>query len=171
MTDFTIIWWAFYWFLPAGIANIAPSLGKRLKFLNYPIDGGLTLRGKPLLGKNKTVKGFLLAIIAGALVGYVMGLLNHGPYPMNLGIGLFQGMGAIIFDSLKSMAKRQVGIKPGHSWIGFDQTDFIIGGLLFASVLYWPGWTFALSVLAIYVLLHLVMNLIGYLVGWNKRAI
>ena len=54
-------------FLPAGIANAVPVLVKKvpgLSKLKAPIDGGISFRGKRLLGANKTWRG----LISGTLV-------------------------------------------------------------------------------------------------------
>jgi CDP-2,3-bis-(O-geranylgeranyl)-sn-glycerol synthase len=41
-------------------------------------------------------------------------------------------------DAVKSFFKRQIGVAPGASWIGFDQLDFFIGAYAFVAPLYAP---------------------------------
>ena len=44
-------------FLPAGIANAAPVFANKIPIVKNwqaPLDMGITWRGQPLLGKNKT---------------------------------------------------------------------------------------------------------------------
>jgi hypothetical protein len=59
-----VIWF----FLPAGLANVAPIFAAKLpylKTLTFPLDGYITFRGKRLLGEHKTLRG----VISGILVG------------------------------------------------------------------------------------------------------
>ena len=61
-------------FLPAGFANMAAAMARHLKFTKFlaiPVDGGLTFRGERLLGKNKTVRGFLVGTLFGSFMAYV----------------------------------------------------------------------------------------------------
>ena len=53
-----------YFMLPAYLANMTPSLLKKINFLNYPIN-------EKLLGKNKTYRGLISAVIIGMLIFYL----------------------------------------------------------------------------------------------------
>ena len=64
------------WFLaPAGAANIAPPFFRRVKWLHIPVDGGRTWKGRRLLGRNKTIKGFVVGVSASILAAGIQHLL------------------------------------------------------------------------------------------------
>jgi hypothetical protein len=46
-------------------------------------------------------------------------------------IGLLLSIGALTGNTLKSILKRQAGIKPGVSWFPYDEVDYIVGALIF----------------------------------------
>ena len=66
---------------------------------------------------------------------------------------------------LKSYFKRKLNIKPGKSWIPFDQLDFIIGGLLFISLVFTPPTEIIIILLILTPFLHITTNHIGYYLG------
>ena len=124
-----------YFLLPAGLANMAPVLMKFwFKGLARPIDNGKTWRGKPLFGRSKTWRGLIFASLFGVMTfglqQYLynfesireISLFNYNQY--SLWLGLLMGLGAILGDLLKSMAKRRFNLAPGKSWIPFDQIDY-----------------------------------------------
>lgn len=175
-----------WFFLGAGIANMAPVLVSKLpvvKDWKAPLDFGLKLRGKPLFGKNKTWRGLLSGIIfATATVAAQQALLRGldtdifvGGQSFNslplLVIGPLLGAGALIGDALESMFKRQIGIAPGKSWFPFDQTDYIIGAVLFTyPVVPLSLWLYA-ALLAIGFGLHVVTAYLGYLLKLKDSPI
>ena len=79
--------------------------------------------------------------------------------------------GALIGDAVESYFKRQRRIPSGQPWFPFDQTDYIIGGLLFSmpfAVL--PVWLI-LWVFGLYFGLHLLSSYIGYRLGLKELPI
>ena len=121
------------------VANMAPVIfGKSnvLLWLNKPIDYGISLQGKRILGDNKTIRGLVVGVISAAGMGAILFiLLGEHPYEnlfSALVYGAATGFGALLGDSVKSFFKRRVGIAPGSLWIPFDQIDFVIGATLFA---------------------------------------
>jgi CDP-2,3-bis-(O-geranylgeranyl)-sn-glycerol synthase len=138
-----------YFFVPAYLANMSPVLVQRwFTSLAAPIDAGCMFRGRRILGDHKTWRGLLAGIVVAPLVlelqilthqaGYMHGvaLLDYGT--CSLWLGVLMGLGTGIGDAVKSFFKRQIGIAPGASWIGFDQLDFLIGAYAFASMVYVP---------------------------------
>ena len=115
--------WFIIFFIPAYVANMSPVFVRKINFLDNPLDGGMTWNGKPLFGKNKTWRGLIFGTIMGGIAGAVMQWLN---LPFVWWWGFVLGFAALVGDALKSMFKRQVGIRPGGSWMPFDQLDFII---------------------------------------------
>lgn len=167
---------AILFFLPAGLANMAPVFASRLPLLdhwNTPIDFGLKLRGKPLFGANKTWRGLIMGTVVGALSAVVIGMIVPnavGPAPLYI-IGGLLGFGALTGDAIESMVKRQLNINPGSSWFPFDQIDYIIGGLLAVSlVVPVPLWVIV-TIFVVYFGLHLAISYIGYKIGYKEQPI
>ena len=164
--------------LPAGISNMSPVLFKWLPFLNVPVDLGYKFRGKPLFGKNKTYRGFLVGTLMAILTVYIQKLLypHMAAYSVLdyseiciLLVGFLLGFGALLGDMIESFFKRQVGITSGKPWPPFDQIDWIVGGLIFVSfhtTIPWPIW---IAAILIFGLLHPIINLIGYYLGIKKN--
>lgn len=147
---------------PAYVANMAPPFAKYWHGWNAPIS-------RRWLGSNKTVVGFLAAVAGAVLTTFVQSrldwrgaLVDYGNW---LSLGVLFGVGTMLGDMAKSFVKRRVGIAPGKSWFPFDQTDFVVGSLLFA------GWSARLTVadvviiLALSILGHIAANHIGYWLG------
>src|SRR5512143_294758 len=147
MTTFGDMPAVLYFFVPAYIANMSPVLVQRwFSALAVPIDGGRTFRGQRVLGDHKTWRGLLAGIAVGPLVlglqvlayraGYLRDVALIDYADCSLWLGALMGAGAGVGDAVKSFFKRQIGIRPGASWIGFDQLDFFAGAYAFASPLY-----------------------------------
>jgi CDP-archaeol synthase len=98
------------------VANTAPLLGKRVlgDRLARPLDGGLAFfDGRPLFGASKTLRGVVLAVLATAAAGALVGL--------GWRIGVLVGAGAMAGDLLSSFLKRRFGLKPSSQATGLDQ--------------------------------------------------
>ncbi len=167
-----------YLLVPAAFANMAPPLTKPLlsRLAQSPIDGGLKFRGRPVLGSHKTWGGTLMGILAGILAAFIQHLLSPSFSMLELVdysdwavIGLLLGAGAIIGDLVKSFLKRQLNIKPGQTWVPFDELDFIIGALVFLSPYYFAGWINTFLILAVAFIGHILINLIGFYLHIRKR--
>jgi CDP-2,3-bis-(O-geranylgeranyl)-sn-glycerol synthase len=135
-----------YFFVPAYLANMSPVLVRRwFVGLATPIDGGRTFRGRRVLGDHKTWRGLLTGVVVGPAVLALQGLLYRAGYlhglalidygSASLWLGVLMGLGTLIGDAVKSFFKRQIGIAPGASWLGFDQLDFFVGAYLFVAPL------------------------------------
>jgi CDP-2,3-bis-(O-geranylgeranyl)-sn-glycerol synthase len=172
---------AFYFVLPAYVANMCPVIFAKfglLKFLNRPIDSSAKLGGRDLFGQNKTWRGLVAGIIGGIAVALLQAAVYFLPTFNYISLvnyndewlifGALAGAGAIIGDLVKSFFKRRINIKPGDSWPVFDQLDFILGFFLFTFVIIWPGWLIFVTVCLVTLILHPLVNIIGYLIGWKK---
>lgn len=194
-------WWlpvqALWLMLPAYVANMSPVvLAKVMPRWKAPIDGGrVRADGSRLLGAGKTWRGLIGGSILGAVVAVLQSMYlrfsdrltdfgvtetGHALAPVWIGFAL--GFGALAGDAVKSYFKRKSGRPRGAPWIGPDQLDFVIGGLLLAAIvgLLLPGatagasWTHVwfvemwpvpvLLVIATPVL-HWLVNVIGYKLG------
>jgi CDP-2,3-bis-(O-geranylgeranyl)-sn-glycerol synthase len=164
--------YAFYFILPAYVANAAPVVFGG----GYPLDAGkLFLDGKPLFGSNKTIRGFFAGLLVGTLSGFVLGSLyqlegfpKNFLFQYNLLLGFMLSLGALTGDLLHSFLKRRLNISPGSPLPVADQLDFVLGALLFSVVIYPPPWLSALIILALTPPIHLLTNFLAYLIGVKK---
>jgi CDP-2,3-bis-(O-geranylgeranyl)-sn-glycerol synthase len=149
-------------FLPAGVANMAPVVLTRLLGPGRPVH-------ERLFGSHKTWQG----LIGGTAAGFAFFLgqrrLLTPDAPLVLGLAIAGG--SLIGDLIKSYFKRRLSIEPGRAWFPFDQVDYIIGAIVFA----WPFVQLTplqiAAVIASYLLLHLLVAAIGYLLGLKQRPI
>ena len=177
---------AIWFFLPAGLANAAPvfaALIPGLRTINNPLDLGKSYRGKRVFGANKTWRGLAAGIVVATLVIALQKYLyTHAAWAQELSwfdyrsasiwlLGPLFGTGALLADAVESFFKRQRGIAPGHAWIPFDQTDYIIGGcLLSLTVVQLPIHKYV-WVLATWFGLHLLSVYVGHLLGIREKPI
>jgi len=178
--------------VPEGLLLFLPVLGAPLlhapvlaldllRALKRPLDGGRTLRGRRLLGDNKTWRGALV-MVAGPLLATVLlaqwpawwdalpaAVRDAGPVL----VGLLVGLGVVLGELPNSFLKRQAGIAPGtqrRSPAGLaltvlDQVDFVPAvWLLLLPVWVMPLWQLALALVVVGAL-HVVVNLVGYAIG------
>tara|TARA_Y100000310_G_C20213034_1_gene592228 strand:- start:35 stop:571 length:537 start_codon:yes stop_codon:yes gene_type:complete len=174
----TLIIQSFILFLPAGIANMAPVFFKKVRILDYPIDGNRKLFGKPILGKNKTYRGFILGIIFSMITVYLEMLLY--PYisayalvdyqTVNIFLlGFLLGFGALFGDLVASFFKRQLKIKPGETWLIFDQIDWILSAILFSLLIVDLSAPIIFVSILFFGSLHPLINLLGYVLRIKKN--
>ena len=167
---------ALLFFLPAGVSNMAPVFGNKVPgFKNWdtPLDFGKSYNGQRILGPNKRWRGLISGVVLGTITGVILSQTYFSHYNTILFVALSASMslGALVGDAAESFFKRQHGIKSGKPWFPFDQTDYIIGGLVFALPftfipLWVIGWIFCL-----YFGLHLATSYIGYLLGLKDAPI
>lgn len=173
---------ALFFVLPAYVANMMPVFFAKagwLKALDRPVDGGHKLGNQEIFGSHKTWRG----LVAGTLGGIVTALLLAGlcnlPFFNNLALfnysqywfafGALAGSGAILGDLIKSFFKRRIGIKPGSTWLVFDQLDFVFGFFLFTAIIVWPGWKIFVVACLATLILHPLSNILGKLLGLKKN--
>ena len=98
------------------LANGAPVIAKKLLggWLARPIDGGWVFwDGQPLLGRSKTLRGVMLAIVSSAIGGLLIGL------EMETGVRI--GLTAMAGDIMSSFLKRRLRLAPSAKAPGLDQ--------------------------------------------------
>ncbi len=146
---------ALYYILPAYVANMTPVVfgGGR------PIDLGKNfIDGKRILGDHKTIRGF----ISGALAGTLIGVMQGRPL-----CGFLLSLGTMLGDMMGSFFKRRMDIRPGESAPLLDQEGFV----MVALALCMPIEPLTLVEILIIVLitppLHLLANLLAYLLGFK----
>jgi CDP-2,3-bis-(O-geranylgeranyl)-sn-glycerol synthase len=80
----------------------------------WPVDGGLDwFDGRPLLGRSKTLRGLILAVVGGAVVGHLVGLTWT--------LGALTALSAMAGDVLSSFCKRRIGLRSSAPAPGLDQ--------------------------------------------------
>ena len=156
-----------WFFLPAGVANMAPIFAAKWNWfpaLNRPLDGGLEWGGRPLLGENKTWRGLFVGVVAGGIVGglqyvlfmslpmfRVISIVEYDSLWLTILLGAWLGFGALLGDAAESFAKRLRGVPPGKPWRPWDQIDLVLGAF---AVSFWliplsAWWYVGLAVVVI----------------------
>lgn len=169
----------FWFFLPAGIANMTPIFFAKLPYLKkyeYPLDFYQKFRGKRVFGDHKTIRGLISGTIAAIIVVYLQKLFSLPSFvdyqtvnPVILGTLL--GAGALIGDAIKSFFKRQLNIPSGKPFIPFDQIDYILGAIVFTFFYVRLSlWDYLFSIL-LFLVLHLLISYLGYLLKLKKDPI
>ncbi len=171
----TLILKSLWYILPAYLANISPVFAYNIfknKF-STPIDFNKKLLNRPLFGKNKTYRGFISGILVGILVSSLQSYLYAFKSIKDISLfdytsinpvifGFLMGFGALFGDLAKSFVKRRLNFKPGASWIPFDQTDFLVGGMFFASFVYRPGADVIITILLVMPIVKVIIDQIGF---------
>jgi CDP-2,3-bis-(O-geranylgeranyl)-sn-glycerol synthase len=183
INEIIFVWW---FFSPAGVSNVGAFLAGKIPMLkkySYPADFGIKFRGKRLLGSNKTLRGFIFGILASIVIVYLQIFLYENFQSVREMIrldyssinpvlfGALSGFGALFGDSIKSFFKRQVGVPPGHSWVPFDQIDYILGGMLFTSFYIQLTTSEYLLLFVMFFILHPLTTLLGYLLKLKKSPL
>ena len=161
----------FYLMLPAYFANMAPVMVKRINLFAFPIDSNKKLNGESILGKNKTFRGFVFGIAFAVIIACIQFILYKTEFFKGLSfldyqnwllLGILMGSGALIGDSVKSFFKRRLGMAPGARFVPFDQTDFVIGALVFII----PFFDITVKIFAASLLLsfslHIIVNHVAF---------
>ncbi|MBT6691682.1 CDP-archaeol synthase [Candidatus Parcubacteria bacterium] len=168
----------FWFFLPAGVANMAPVLFKWVPWLNYPIDFNKRYKDQPIFGPHKTIRGFFFGILAcmvflywqttitGSMTDWL--IIDYSQTNVFL-LGFLMGFGALFGDAIRSFFKRRRQIKPGVYWFPFDQIDWIIGTIIFMSFYVYLPWHMLLSAVAMALFFHPFFNYLGYIFKIKKN--
>ncbi len=175
-----------WFFLPAGAANVTPILAAKLPVLSnlaYPIDCNKKVRGQRILGDHKTWRGLIVGLISGTIVAILQMILVYSfpqvfyfvPseyfYANPIILGLLLSFGALFGDMVKSYFKRQIGIPEGKSWLGFDQIDYVLGGIIFSFMyLPFPG-SFYFLIAIEWIGMHFLFSYLGYLLSLKATPI
>jgi len=150
--------------LPAYCANAIPVLAGG----GLPLDLGRNFfDGRPIFGKNKTVRGFF----AGLLVGTAAGLTETAVFGFPLLFGPLISIGALFGDLTGAFVKRRFGFAPGQLLPVVDQVDFILGAILFSLPLGLASLSWAVAVAALIITppIHLLTNFCAYKLGLKSN--
>lgn len=177
------ILFALWFFLPAGLANMTPVFAAHLPIIkkwDTPLDLRKKYLNKEIFGPNKTFRGLLSGVIVGGVFALIQTYL-WPDYAAYIGLpntnflifcfGALLGLGALLGDAIESFFKRQSNIPPGKAWFPFDQTDYIVGGLIAATITTSIDIMIYMLIFFIYFALHVLISYIGYLMGLKKAPI
>ncbi|GAB4285755.1 MAG: CDP-2,3-bis-(O-geranylgeranyl)-sn-glycerol synthase [Candidatus Dojkabacteria bacterium] len=182
LTVLTAIWF----FLPAAIANMFAIISRHFPFTNwlaFPIDGGKSFRGRRILGNGKTFRGFIFGIFFAAVFAIIQSEIYKNSFWLRENLtedysvinpivwGALLGFGGLLGDSVKSFFKRRVGIERGHSWLGFDQADFVVGSTVISLLYIQLNFNTYLAYMVVFPLGHLIFKYIGFLLGIDDKPI
>ena len=176
----------FWYIFPAYIANGFAVFAKMVRF-RHPIDGGHTLGDdQPIFGPGKTWEGFLIGLCSGALIGIL--LVITGPHLLALIIQyliiplelvpivlitvplvILVAFGALVGDLIGSFIKRRLKIIRGRPAPILDQLDFLIMAMLMGALITPLPWPLVIFLLIVTPLIHLLANVIGYLLGLKQE--
>jgi CDP-2,3-bis-(O-geranylgeranyl)-sn-glycerol synthase len=147
---------------PAYCANAIPVIvggGRPLDLDKKFFDG------KPILGKNKTYRGFFSGLLIGTFVGSMESLFFNYP-PL---FGLLLSLGALFGDLAGAFLKRRLGLAPGELLPIVDQIDFIVGAILFSFPMQILTIDLAITTLIITPPIHLLTNFAAYKLGLKSN--
>lgn len=173
--------WVFAPVLGALVAHAPVLIFDLFPRLKIPIDRGATVRGRRVFGDNKTWRG-ALTMCAGVVIATL--LLARWPaywalLPVELQrttpalLGMLLGLGTVLAELPNSFVKRQLDVPPGRqhrSPLGvalavFDQGDFVFGIWLLLAPIWVMSAAQAAAAFVTVVAVHMVANVIGYLIG------
>jgi CDP-2,3-bis-(O-geranylgeranyl)-sn-glycerol synthase len=98
------------------VANTAPLFAKKIlgPRLAYPLDGGTRFLDKrPLLGRSKTIRGVVVAILAAGGCAPIVGVEPE--------VGALMAAAAMAGDLFSSFVKRRLDLPPSSQALGLDQ--------------------------------------------------
>ena len=166
-------------FVLAGLLHSLCLKNRLSQLLAIPLDGGRMFRGRPILGENKTLRGFVVMIPAAALAFTALAALislPQGVPPSTLwqltptgyaALGAWAGFGFMAGELPNSFVKRQLGILPGQApasrltraiCFTIDHIDSIVGMLVAVTVAVHTPWTTWLWVLILGPSIHLLFS-------------
>jgi hypothetical protein len=184
---------ALFLILAFALAGILHSLwlhNRLSQVLAIPLDGGRMFRGRPILGENKTLRGFVMipaAALAFAAVAAIISFPEGAP-PATLwqltpagyaALGTWAGFGFMAAELPNSFVKRQLGIQPGQApasrltkaiCFTIDHLDSIVGMLAAVTVAVRTPWMTWAWVLILGPSIHLLFSWWLFRLGVKRRA-
>lgn len=172
-------------FIPALVPNSAAVIFGG----GTPVDFGRSWNGKRILGDGKTWRGFFGGGLTGVFIGLILIGISYffdpdnfwgfGPFWSNVGILFCLSFGSLLGDMMGSFIKRRLNIQRGQKAPILDQFDFVIGAFLVTALVF-PHWIYGnyiegwhilalVFVLAVTLILHRGVNIIGYRMGLKKE--
>ncbi len=170
----------FWYIFPAYIANGFAVFGRLIKS-KHSIDGGrLFIDERRILGPGKTWEGFFCGLTSGFLFGilqvlaapFLLALIEQylvlppELYPivlLSVPLVFLVALGALVGDLIGSFIKRRLNIARGRPAPVIDQLDFLVAAMIFGILITPLPFIIALFLLIVTPLIHLLANVVGYL--------
>lgn len=146
-----------FFFIPAYAANASALIFKGSKQMDF---GRVFIDGKPVFGRGKTFRGFLLGLAVGVLIGIIIGIPLSQSFLISLG--------ALLGDLAGAFVKRRLSIKPGDPAPVLDQFDFMLGAALLSQSWEYLDPRSIIIVMALTPAVHLVSNFSAFLLKIKK---
>ncbi|AFL95301.1 hypothetical protein CL1_1098 [Thermococcus cleftensis] len=168
MGSLSSLLWAFWYILPAYVANASPVLvgGGR------PIDGGRTWKdGRRILGDGKTWRGFIGGVAIGTITGLVQYFITpdfYGDLGTAVLLAFLLSLGALLGDLIGSFFKRRANLPRGAPAIGLDQLGFLIAALALAYPVKTLDSGQIIFLLVVSPFVHWGANYFAYKMGWKS---
>jgi CDP-2,3-bis-(O-geranylgeranyl)-sn-glycerol synthase len=171
-------------FALAGCAQAAWLSSSISRPLAWPLDCGATLRGRRVLGPNKTVRGFVVMVPATSLAFVLVSLADPaGVWQLPTShyglLGAVAGAGFMAAELPNSFLKRQLQVAPGAAAHGrvsrplfavVDHIDSVCGAVgAMALLVTVPRWT-VVCLLPVGWIVHRVFSALTFHVGGKVRA-
>lgn len=176
-------------FIVPGIAQTVFLKSEASARFGWPLDGGRTFRGRPVLGPNKTARGFVVMVPVTTLTFFGLGALaqagvfGEGVWSLSVaqwgGLGFAAVWGYTLGELPNSFVKRQLGVDAGEApkhplgrraAFVVDQIDSIVAALLVITCLVPTGWLYWAACLGLGALAHFLFNVLLYMIGVKERA-
>ena len=146
------------------VANGGPVLFARLLGTRFAarIDGGVVLGdGHPLLGRSKTWRGLVAAIVLAAFTAVLIGL----PWQA----GALIGASAMAGDCLSSFVKRRLALEPSSMALGLDQVPESLLPAVASGVFLRLAFSDIVAIVLVFSLGELAISRLFYAVGLRDR--
>lgn len=175
-------------FTLAGVAQTAWFASPASRAFTRPLDGGLRFRRRRLFGANKTMRGFVVVVPAGAAAFALLAAATGDPgraglWPLSPAtyalLGAWAAFGFMAGELPNSFVKRQVNIPPGdaprsRTWtiVQFvvDRLDSGMGMLAAVSLAVPAPALVWLYVLLIGPAIHWLFSVVLFRLGLKLRA-
>jgi hypothetical protein len=147
-----------------GVANGAPVFATKLLGKRYsaPLDFGYTFPdGRALLGPGKTIRGILVALVATAAAGVVLG------FTWRLGAAL--AAASMAGDLISSFTKRRLGLASHAQAFGLDQLPEALLPLVLLQHRLGLSWLDIAVVTASFVAGEIVLSRVLFRLGVRDR--
>jgi hypothetical protein len=180
-------WFLLLAFVLAGTAQTAWFTSAASRRFAQPLDAGLTLRGRRLFGKNKTLRGFVVMVPASAFCFALLAVLAGDPAALGLWplstsgyavAGAVAGFGFMAGELPNSFVKRQLDVPPGGLRRGalastcqfaVDRLDSGLGMLLALGLLVAVPWQTVAVVLTAGPFIHWTFSVVMFRLGLKPR--
>lgn len=175
-------------FTLAGTAQTAWFAAPLSRAFALPLDGGAILRGRPVFGPNKTLRGFVVMVPAASAAFAILAALAPGAaerwlWPMSLPsyalAGAWAGFGFMAGELPNSFLKRQLDIPSGAAprepraaafHFVLDRFDSGVGMLAAMSLVVDVPWLTWAYVLLFGSFIHWSFSVVMFRLGLKGRA-